>query len=256
MLVAVRPRIASTIALLAVSAVLTACAAGGGSENQQSNSPLVDTGQSSQPSPSGDGASPTSNRESATEAPSATAAPGSANVRISPEEITQENLTISMAVVPAARMVGASAPSTGPTPQGQQGSQGQGGAAQTMVTVGGQTQGISKNLDAAQGPPPDPKEATGDYIRHITVVVKDESTGQVVPYLNVSMDLLRDGRPVQYDQPLLAMVPAGGSADQLHYGNNVAFPGKGRYQLFVRIGASPALGDNAPPAAQFGVTIE
>lgn len=254
MLAAVRPRIAGAIALLAVSAVLTACAAGGGSENQQSSSPLVDTGQSSQSATPGadTGTSPT--RDAATVAPSETAVPGTgANVRISPQEVTQDNLTITMSVGTAVRMVAASPPSAGPTPQGQQG---QGGGAQTMVVVGGQTQGISKNLDASQGPPPDPKEATGDYIRHVAVVVKDKSTEQVVPYLSVSTDLLRDGRPVQYDQPLLAMVPTGGSADQLHYGNNVAFPGKGRYQLFVRIGASPALGNSAPPAAQFEVTIE
>ncbi len=260
MLAAVRLRVAGAIALVAISTALTACAAGGGSDKPQSNSPLVDTGESSQSATPGNSNRTQpggANNSSPTAASNETAAPGgSANVKVSPGEVAQGNLSIAMSVGTAVRMVSATSPSTAPTPQGQQGNQGQGGGAQVMSLVGGQTQGISKNLDSSQGPPPDPKEATGDYIRHVGIVIKDKSTGQVVSYLAVSMDILKDGRPIQYDQPLLPMVPANGSADQLQYGNNIAFPGKGRYQLFVRIGANPALGNSPPPASQFEVTIE
>lgn len=252
-----RPRIAGIIALLAISIAMTACGAGGGSDTQQTNSPLVDTGQSQSgasgaattaPNPPEDRTGGAGTTETATPAPG-----GSANIKVSPASATLDNLTLAITVGPARRMNTAASPAAGPTPQGQQG---QGGAAQQEVVLGDRTQGVNKNLDAAQGPPPDPKEATGDFIRHVDIQVKDKATGQVVPYLAVSMDILRDGRPVQYDQALLPMVPAEGASDQMHYGNNVAFPGKGRYQLFVRIPANPMLGSNNPPSAQFEVTIE
>ena len=124
------------------------------------------------------------------------------------------------------------------------------------MVLGTQPQKITHNLDAAQGPPPDPKDGQGDYIRHVDIQVKDNNTGQIVPYLAVTMDVLRDGRPIQYDQALLPQMPVGGQPDQMHYGNNVAFPGKGRYQLFVRMPSNPQLGDNTPPYAQFDVTIQ
>ncbi len=88
--------------------------------------------------------------------------------------------------------------------------------------------------------------------------MKDKASGEILPYAEVTMDILRNGRPVLYDQALVPSVavndetvPAG-----LHYGNNVALPGKGNYQLFVRVAPNPFLGDSAPPAAQFNVTFE
>ena len=45
--------------------------------------------------------------------------------------------------------------------------------------LGLQTQQINKNLDAAQGPPPDPKDDQGDYIRNVSIQVTDNATGQV-----------------------------------------------------------------------------
>jgi len=144
------------------------------------------------------------------------------------------------------------------TPQSQQGqnNQNQGGAAAQEMVLGAQTQQINKNFDPSQGPPPDPKDGQGDYVRNVTLQVKDKSTGQVVPYLLVSVDILKDGRPVQYDQALLPAVPQGESVEHMHYTNNVVFPGKGRYQLFVRIQPSPVLGNNAPPSTQFEVIVE
>jgi hypothetical protein len=258
MLAKSKTRLAEAAGLLAIALSLTACGAGGGnSNNSQSNSSLVDTGQAQNGTPSATAKGSTSGSGSSGVA-TATAGPGSANVKISANQATLGNLTLTLSVETAHRMVTPNSPTaaSAPTPQGQQSQGNQGGAAVQDMVLGSQTQQISKNLDASQGPPPDPKEAQGDFIRHVAVQVKDKNTGQVVPYLLVSVDLLRDGRPIQYDQPLVAMVPVGGSADQMHYGNNIAFPGKGNYQLFVRIAPSPLLGNNAPPTAQFDVSIE
>ncbi len=256
MLAKSKTRLAEAAGLLAMALALTACGSGGGSSNSgQSNSSLVDTGQAQNGTPSA--ATKTANtRSTATDAATATPGPGAANVKLSSNQATLGNLALTLSVDTAHRMVTPNAPAAAPTPQGQQGNQNQGGPAAQDMVLGSQTQQISKNLDASQGPPPDPKEAQGDFIRHVAIQVKDKNTGQVVPYLVISVDLLRDGRPVQYDQPLVAMVPAGGSADQMHYGNNMAFPGKGNYQLFVRIAPSALIGNSAPPTAQFDVSIE
>ncbi len=251
---------AATLAVLSIA--LAACSFGGSSNEQKPSSSLVDTGQSQPTTPGATAA--------ATRMPAATAEkiPGAAthqsgtpaNIRVPTTEATVGNLTMTLSVAQARRMVvGAAAASGTSTPQSQQGQGGnqrQGGPAQQEMILGDQTQQVNKNLDPSQGPPPDPKDGQGDYIRNVTIQVKDNSTGQVVPYLIVSMDLLRDGRPVQYDQALLASVPQGESVEQLHYTNNVAFPGKGRYQLFVRIQPSPVLGNSAPPSTQFEVIIE
>ena len=250
--------IASAI-VAALSIVLAACSFGGSSEEQKPSSSLVDTGQS-QPTTPGATAAATRMPAATAKETLGTATPQSgapANIRVPTTEATVGNLTLTLSVAQARRMVAGTAASGTPTPQSQQGgNQGQGGLAQQEMILGDQTQRVNKNLDPSQGPPPDPKDGQGDYIRNVTIQVKDSSTGQVVPYLIVSMDLLRDGRPVQYDQALLASVPQGESVEQLHYTNNVAFPGKGRYQLFVRIQPSPVLGNTAPPSTQFEVIIE
>lgn len=261
-LAAQRSRLVAALTLMMLSAILTACPAAGSSGNQQSGSSLVDTRQSQ----SGGSASATAPSRTAPsipggdEAEPATTPPSGApaNVRVSASEVTLENLTLTISVQTARRMIVGSAAPGAPTPQAQQGqgNQGQGGPAQQEMVLGSQTQQIGKNLDAAQGPPPDPKDGQGDYIRNVSIQVKDRSTGQVIPYLAVSMDILRDGRPVQYDQALVPAIPQGGNAGQMHYTNNVAFPGKGRYQLFVRIQPSPVLGNSAPPSIQFEVAIE
>ncbi len=255
MLTAARARVVSAVAFLALSATLSACSLGGGSGGQ-SNSPLVDTGQSQ--SGGAGTATPSSEVQSgrttgrAGAATSTPTAGGPANVKVSPSDVTVGNLTITISVEQAHRMVPVGSSPGAPTAQPQ----GQGAAVAQDLVLGDQMLRVAKNLDAAQAAPPDPKDGQGDYIRHVKVQVKEKSTGQVVPYLDVTMDVLRDGRPVLYDVALVPMVPAGGKPDEVNYGNNVAFPGKGRYQLFVRMPGNPMLGGNNPPYAQFELTIE
>ncbi|MBI4496533.1 MAG: iron transporter [Chloroflexi bacterium] len=114
---------------------------------------------------------------------------------------------------------------------------------------------VTHNIDAAQKAPADPK-GQGELLRHFILKVQRGSTGELVPYLEVSMDLLRNGRPVLYDQALLPMVASGEDAANIYYGNNIAFPGKGVYQVFVRLRPNPFLGSEAPPAAQFNITFK
>ncbi len=254
MLETVKRRMAGAVVLLALSTTLAACGIGGGSGGQ-GNSQLVDTGVS-QSTGSGSGtATPTRSSQSRAD-PTGTPGPSApANVKVSANEVTMGNLVLTISVNQARRMVVENAAPAAPTAQ-TQGAQGQGAAAQQEMVLGVQSQRINKNLDSAQGPPPDPKDGQGDYIRHVDIQVKDKNTGQVVPYLAVTMDILRDGRPLQYDLGLVPEIQVGGTPDQMHYGNNVAFPGKGRYQLFVRMPSNPLLGNGAPPYAQFDVTIE
>lgn len=243
-----------TIAALVLSVTLSACSLGGGG-GQQGGSSLIDTGQPQSDTPSEATTTP-ERAASGRAAPTGTPGPsGPANVKIASNQVESGNLILTIEVGAARRMFAEGSPQSAPTPQGQN-PQGQGGPAQQEMVLGGQMMHVSNNLDAAQAPPPDPKESTGDFIRHAAVQVKDKDTGQVVPYLAVTMDILKDGRPVEDDIGLVPMVPVGGGPDQLHYGNNVAFPGKGRYQLFVRMPGNPMLGNNAAPYAQFDVTIE
>lgn len=246
--------------LVTFSTILSACSTGGDSENQQSGSDLVDTGQSS---PSGSASTSTPVRPESTTIeeneidPEATPQPGApANVRVPTDEVTVDSLTLTLSVQPARRMVTSNTSPSAATPQPQQGQNSEGAAAQQELVLGVQTQQISKNLDSSQSPPPDPKDEQGDYIRNVAIQVTDSTTGQVVPYLLISLDILKDGRPVRYDQGLVPAVPQGESVERMHYTNNVAFPGKGRYQLFVRIQPSPLLGNGSPPSTQFEVIIE
>ena len=242
------------IVVLALSVALSACNPGGVG-GQQGSSALIDTGQPQSDTPSQASATP-ERAQSGRAVPTGTPAPGvPANVKIASNQVESGNLILTIEVGAARRMFAEGSVQGAPTPQGQN-PQGHGGPAQQEMVLGGQMVHVSNNLDAAQAPPPDPKESTGDFVRHVAVQVKDRNTGQVVPYLAVTMDILKDGRPVDDNIGLVPMVPVGGGPDQLHYGNNVAFPGKGRYQLFVRMPGNPMLGDNAAPYAQFDVTIE
>ncbi len=255
-MLSLRARATSAAAILVLSALLSACGIGGDS-SEQGSSDLVDTGQS-QPA-AGAAATATASRPS-TRSSAATPEPGGAvaGVKVSSSQATVGNLAITLSVSPVRRMSPAGSASAGPTPQPQQsqGSQSQGGPAQQELVLGDEMLHVTKNLDAAQAPPPDPKDGQGDLVRHLDIQIKDKSTGQIIPYLSVTVDILRDGRPIRYDQVLVPAIPAGGQPDQLHYGNNVAFPGKGRYQLFVRMPGSAASGEGTPPYAQFDVSIE
>lgn len=53
-------------------------------------------------------------------------------------------------------------------------------------------------------------------LRHVALRVKEKESGQLVPHINATMDLLRDERSVLQDQLLVPMAkPPGGGADAL-----------------------------------------
>ncbi|MGH3502784.1 MAG: iron transporter [Nocardioidaceae bacterium] len=72
--------------------------------------------------------------------------------------------------------------------------------------------------------------------------VYDAETGHPVPYLDVHIDVARDGTPVLSDLALVPVArPHKGTAG-LHYGNNVALDPTGSYQVEVRIAAGALTG--------------
>jgi hypothetical protein len=70
------------------------------------------------------------------------------------------------------------------------------------------------------------------------------------------MDLLLDGHPVTFGQTLVPMFTNDGSGQRLYYGNNVRLPERGTFQAFVRLDRTPLLGQDAPPAAQFNLSVK
>jgi hypothetical protein len=122
-----------------------------------------------------------------------------------------------------------------------------------FAVLGGSTLKVTNNFDQSQSPPADqPLE----ILRHVAVQIKEKDSGQIVPNVTATMDLLRDGRPVLQDQPLVPMVPAGGGVAQMHYGNNIKIPGKGEYQVFVRMEPSPLLGSDSGGVVQFNLSVK
>ena len=120
----------AAVFLAAFTVLFTACSPGGDSENQQSGSNLVDTGQSqssNSASTSTPSRPPTTTSEVDDLDPEATAQPGApANVRVPTSEVTLDSLTIALSVQAARRMVAGNTSSIAPTaqPQQQQNNQG------------------------------------------------------------------------------------------------------------------------------------
>jgi hypothetical protein len=69
------------------------------------------------------------------------------------------------------------------------------------------------------------------------------------------MDVLLDGHPISFGQPVVPMVAVAGDAPQLYYGNNIRLAQRGMYQVFVRLSRNPLLGSTQPEAAQFNVVV-
>jgi uncharacterized protein involved in high-affinity Fe2+ transport len=109
---------------------------------------------------------------------------------------------------------------------------------------------LTNNFTVAQ---PIPDDDLQSMLRHINVQIRDTG-GEAIPYLSPSLDILLDGHPVIANVPLAPMVAADGEP-QLHYGNNVKLMKRGTYQMFVRVQASPMLGKDPPPTAEFNVSV-
>lgn len=182
--------------------------------------------------------------------PSASASPS-----ISPHEVTAGSVTLDLSLEPARHMFDGSATTStsgNQPPATPQSNSVVGSQSASSAVFGGGMVGVANNIDPSQAPPADSAQA---IVRHVVVHVRTKNGGQSIPYLNVSMDLLLDGHPILYDQPLEAMTAPGKNSLQYYYGNNVKFPQRGTYQVFIRIQPNPMLGQNPPPAAQFNVIL-
>jgi hypothetical protein len=111
---------------------------------------------------------------------------------------------------------------------------------------------VTNNMDPTQALPSDSAQS---IVRHVAVQIRFGDTGQPVPYLGVSMDLLLDGHPMTFGQSAVPMVAQNTDSPHLYYGNNVRLTQRGMYQLFVRLSRSALLGKDQPQAAQFNVNV-
>jgi hypothetical protein len=111
---------------------------------------------------------------------------------------------------------------------------------------------VTNNMDPTQALPSDSGQS---IVRHVAVQIRTGDTGQTVPYLGVSIDLLLDGHPMTFGQSVVPMVAQDADSPHLYYGNNVRLTQRGTYQLFVRLSRSALLGKDQPQAAQFNVLV-
>jgi hypothetical protein len=240
---AFRQQALSILLTITLGLIATACQSSGEPEVQDLSVQGVITPVTTQ----GVAASPTAGR---TVKPGPTPTGGSRNIDVTPAEVAIGSVVLTLAVQTAQAVFDPSGSSPNSssgegqnTPVPQKG----------YIVLGDSGTGVTNNFDAAQNPPADsPKE----MLRHISVQVRDQASGQLIPYVIVSLDLLREGRPVLQDQPLVPMVQSGTDVSQMHYGNNVKIPGAGEYQVFVRMEPSPVLGPGSLGVAQFNVSIK
>ncbi|MBV8806285.1 MAG: iron transporter [Sinobacteraceae bacterium] len=189
-----------------------------------------------------------------TATPSAAAAAASAvpavTTTVSPSAAQTGSVTLSLSLEPARRMI---ADNTGvqdpPTPTNGNDQQ---PAALTALTLDGLLK-VTNNLDPSQ---PAPADEPQSIMRHMNLQIRATDGGYPVPYLNVSMDILLDGRPVLNGISVVPMTaPDSATPQLLYYGNNVKFTQRGTYQFFVRMQPTSVLGTDPPPTAEFNVVM-
>ena len=239
--------LAVAVALL-ISAALSACSLGASSTPAAEITPIG--GQVSD-APGAPAATPaeTPSLETTAEASGTGVANGAANITVAPGEVTLGSVVFSFSVQPAEPMYDPSRAPATPTNDQQNDNPPK---PKGFAILGGLALKVTNNFDPSQSAPADEPSA---LVRHVTLQIKDKGSGQLIPDAEVTIDVLRDGRPVLQDQPLVPMVQAGGNVSQMHYGNNVKFPGPGEYQIFVRTKPSPLLGPKPLGVAQFNVSI-
>lgn len=176
---------------------------------------------------------------------------GNATAEVSPGDVTVGNVTLSLSLQPARHMFEMTSAADLPSLEQQAQDKSRVQAKGSAVFAGGMLK-VANNIDPSQNPPADSPQA---IVRHVVLQVKDRASGQVVPYLAVTMDVLLDGRPAIFDQALAPMVAVDSDSPKLYYGNNVKFPGRGTYQVFIRMQRHPLLGPDQSQAAQFNLTI-
>lgn len=183
-----------------------------------------------------------------------------ASLQVTPPDVSVGGVSMSLSFEPARHMqvetrsVAASAQPqpAAPQPTAPQPTAVAGPASQGAVVLSDMLH-VANNLDPTQPAPPDSAQS---IVRQAVVQVLSSDTHQLVPYLNVTMDLLLDGHPVAYGQTLVPIVTSDGSGQRLYYGNNILIPARGTFQVFVRLDKTPLLGQDAPPAAQFNLDVQ
>jgi hypothetical protein len=224
---------------------------------------LAIAGCSAAPSTSGSNSTPVSGALALTPSTAAAAAAvgaqaspvPAASVAVSPGQLPVGNVTLSLAFEAPRHMedetrimaANAQVPPGAPQPSPAGGPPSQGAIVLSDMLH------VTNNLDPSQ---PVPSDAAQSIIRQAVVQVVGADTHQLVPYLNVTMDLLLDGHPVTYGQTLVPMVADDGAGERVYYGNNVRLPARGTFQVFVRVGQTPLLGQDTPPAAQFNLVVQ
>jgi hypothetical protein len=239
-----------------VALFVSACTSGGGATPAAEITPaagqLASTSTSpSSPSPVAEQGTPSAGSPGFVQSDTTPTPGGAGNVEVSPGEVALGEVILTLSVEGAQPMYDAS--KQAPTPSGNADQQKDQNKPKGLAVLGGMALQLTNNYDPSQSPPAD---QANQMVRHVALQVKDKASGQLVPHVVVSMDLLKDGRPVLQDQQLVPMVQSGGTVSQMHYGNNVKFPGPGDYQVFVRMQPSPLLGQGSAGAAQFNVSFK
>lgn len=91
-----------------------------------------------------------------------------------------------------------------------------------------------------QGEEVKPIQKTPRDTFHVMVMLRDQQNGWFIPNTSVWMTIKDAKGKVVFDERMWPMLAA-----QLHYGNNVALPGAGRYTIAVQIGV-PQLARHVP----------
>jgi Fe2+ transport protein len=186
--------------------------------------------------------------------PAAAGGPGAlppASVEVSPGQLQSGTLTLSLSVERARHMLDqATALSTDPDPAHQTAANAANSTGSTALVLAEMLK-LTNNYTAAQ---PIPDDEPQFMVRHVDLQIRSGG-GEAIPYLSASLDVLLDGHPVIANIPLVPMVAGDATPPQLYYGNNVRLIQRGTYQMFARVQPNPLLAKNAPPTAQFTVTV-
>lgn len=182
----------------------------------------------------------------------ATPPAGSTQTNITPKEVVVGPYILRLSVGSVQHMYDADFNASASDTDNQQGNKQK--QSKGLAVLGHKMAGVSANIDAAQQPPAD--KPGGELLRQVYVQVADKKSGQFIPYLTVTMDALRDGRPAVSSQALLPMVESGKGLVSLRYANSVRFPRSGTYQVFVRVDPNPFYEGQELPYAQFNLQLK
>lgn len=144
-----------------------------------------------------------------------------------PKERTVGRLRVDVAAGPVARMFAA---------EDWQRPENAGGGAVFAGRAGEVVENVDQEPDRAHPP---------DGLFNLDAHIYDSASGHPVPYLDVRVDVTRDGGPVLTDLPLVPVARPSTGASGLHYGNNVAMDPTGVYRVVVRVVAGALTGTDA-----------